>query len=260
MTAKELSEKYGYSLNSIQTNFNRVYKAILKKHGIRIAKEGRGKNATYIEMEDDQRALTMYEEVKDIAMNQGTISLANWDLLALVAICCTPMAVFRGSYREFLGYVDLEGTAAHIGALKLALKDLLEKEYIMYQVDKTNEDYFIAGLYHAVEEELGVGISTIRQCKEVAEKYNKKSWLNIFKTYVGMQVLQDNQPFTTMQLSEYTGLSEYMIRESTKVLEAENMIKTDIIYQDGTYFRIGKEVQFNALKDPSSLNSATKNK
>ena len=85
------------------------------------------------------------------------------------------MAVFRGSYREFLGYVDLEGTSAHISALKLALKDLLEKQYIMYQVDKTNEEYFIAGLYRAVEEELGVGIATIRQCKEVAEKYNKKN-------------------------------------------------------------------------------------
>ena len=56
------------------------------------------------------------------------------------------MAVFRGSYKEFLGYVDVEGTAANIGALKLALADLLEKEYIMYQVDKTNEEYFIAGL------------------------------------------------------------------------------------------------------------------
>lgn len=77
MTAEELGKKYGYSLNSITSNFNRVYRAILKKHGIRIVKEGRGKNATYIEMEDDQRALTMYEEVKDIAMNQGTISLAN---------------------------------------------------------------------------------------------------------------------------------------------------------------------------------------
>lgn len=252
MTASEICKKYGYSENSLTTNFNRVSKAILKKYNIRIIKQGRGKNATYIEMENDNRALTMYDENnRGISVNQGTIHLANWDLLALVAICCTPMAVFRGSYKEFLGYVEIEGTAANIGALKLALLDLLEKEYIMYQVDKTNEDYFIAGLYRAVEEELGVGIATIRQCKEAAEKYRKRSWLNIFKTYVGMQVLQENQPFTTAQLSEYTGLSEYMIRESTKVLEAENLIKTDIKYQDGTYYRIGREVQFNALKDPT---------
>lgn len=249
MTAEELCAKYGYSLNTLSTNFNRIAKAILKNHNIRIIKEGRGKTATYIEVENDNRALTMYEEVKDIAMNQGTIHLANWDLLALVAICCTPMVVFRGSYKEFLGYVDMAPTAANISALKLALVDLLQKEYIMYQVDKTNEDYFIAGLYRAVEEELGVGISTIRQCKLAAEKHNKRNWLNIFKTYVGMQVLQDNQPFTSAQLAEYTGLSDYMIRESAKVLEAENLIKTNIKYIEGTFYREGKEVAFNALKE-----------
>lgn len=249
MTAEEVCEKYGCSMSTLTSNFNRFAKKILKDKNIRLIKEGRGKTAQYIELENDNRALTMYEEVKDIAMNQGTIHLANWDLLALVAICCTPMAVFRGSYKEFLGYVDLEGTVSNVNALKLALHDLLLKEYIMYQVDKTNEDYFMAGLYRAVEEELDVGIAKIRQCKEAAEKHNKRGWLNIFKTYVGMQVLQETQPFTTMQLAEYTGLSEYMIRESTKVLEAENIIKTDIKYQDGTYFRIGREVAFNALKD-----------
>lgn len=253
MTAQDICDKYGYSINSLTTNFNRVAASILKKHGVRIIKEGRGKNARYMEIEDDRRALTMYEEVKDIAMNQGTISLANWDLLALVAICCTPMLVFRGSYREFLGYVEIGATAANIKALKLALIDLQNREYIMYQVDKTNEDYFMAGLYHAIEEELGVGISTIRQCKQLADKYHKHGWLNIFKTYVGMQVLQENQPFTVAQLSEYTGLSEYMIRESTKILEAENMIKTDIKYYKGTYYRLGREVEFNALKEGQDL-------
>ena len=107
----------------------------------------------------------------------------------------------------------------------------------------------MAGLYRAIEEELDVGISKIRQCKLIADKYHKHSWLNIFKTYVGMQVLQETQPFTVAQLSEYTGLSEYMVRESTKLLEAENVIKSDIKYVEGTYFRQGKEVTFNALKE-----------
>lgn len=252
MTAQEVCDKYGYSLSTLKNNFTKVAATILKKHNVRLVKEGRGANTNYIEIEDDQRALTMYDEVKDIAMNQGTISLANWDLLALVAICCTPMAVFRGSYKEFLGYIELGATSANIDALKLALFDLKKREYIMYQVDKTNEDYFMAGLYRAIEEELDVGIAKIRQCKQIADKHHKHSWLNIFKTYVGMQVLQETQPFTVKQLSEYTGLSEYMVRESTKLLESENVIKSDIKYVEGTYFRQGKEVVFNALTDPLS--------
>lgn len=252
MTAQEVCDKYGYSLNSLSTNFNRVAAAILKKHQIRIVKEGRGKNANYIEIEDDKRALTMYDEIKDISMNQGTISLANWDLIALIGVCCTPMAVFRGSYKEFLGYLELGATPANLDAIKLALFDLKQRQYIMYQIDKTNEDYFMAGLYRAIEEELDVGISKIRQLKEIAKKHHKQGWLNIFRTYIGMQVLQETQPFTVKQLAEYTGLSEYMVRESTKVLEAENVIKSDIKYIEGTYFRQGKEVVFNALTDPSS--------
>lgn len=249
MTAQELCDKYGYSLNTLSTNFNRVAKKILKDYNVRIIKEGRGKNADYIEVENDNRALTMYEEVKDIAVNKDTIHLANWDLTALIAICCTPMAVFRGSYKEFLGYVDIVPTAANISSLKLALNDLLSREFIIYQIDKTNTDYFIAGLYRAIEEELGVGIAQVRQCKQIAEKYHKHSWLNIFRTYIGMQVLQETQPFTVAQLAEYTGLSEYMIRESTKILESENMIKTDIKYLEGTFYRQGREVTFNALKE-----------
>ena len=64
-------------MSSLTSNFNRFAKKILKDKNIRIVKEGRGKNATYIEIENDNRALTMYQEVKDIAMNQGTIHLAN---------------------------------------------------------------------------------------------------------------------------------------------------------------------------------------
>lgn len=252
MTAQEVCDKYGYSLSTLKNNFTKVAATILKKHNIRIVKEGRGANVNYIEIEDDHRALTMYEEVKDIAMNQGTISLANWDLMALIGVCCTPMSVFRGSYKEFLGYLEIGATVNNISALKLALYDLAQRQYIMYQIDKTNEDYFMAGLYRAIEEELDVGITKIKQCKQIADKYHKQKWLNIFKTYVGMQVLQETQPFTVAQLAEYTGLSEYMIRESTKLLEAENVIKSDIKYVEGTYFRQGKEVTFNALKDPSS--------
>ena len=58
MTAEEICEKYGCSMSSLTTNFNRFAKKILKEKNIRIVKEGRGKNATYIEMENDNRALT----------------------------------------------------------------------------------------------------------------------------------------------------------------------------------------------------------
>ena len=51
MTVKELSEKYGYSETTIRNAFPQVQRYILKKFGVLIEKEGRGKKANYIEKE-----------------------------------------------------------------------------------------------------------------------------------------------------------------------------------------------------------------
>lgn len=51
MTVKELSEKYGYSEVTIVNAFPQVQRYILKKFGVMIEKQGRGKKANYIEKE-----------------------------------------------------------------------------------------------------------------------------------------------------------------------------------------------------------------
>lgn len=51
MTIEELSKKYGYSEVTIKNAFPQVQRYILKKFGVMIEKEGRGKNANYIEKE-----------------------------------------------------------------------------------------------------------------------------------------------------------------------------------------------------------------
>jgi len=51
MTIEELSRKYGYSEVTIRNAFPQVQRYILKKFGVMIEKEGRGKKANYIEKE-----------------------------------------------------------------------------------------------------------------------------------------------------------------------------------------------------------------
>ena len=60
MTLAELCLKYHVSESSIKTAFPRTQKAIQKKYGVRIVKEGRGNTAEYFEQfEDDGRAPTI---------------------------------------------------------------------------------------------------------------------------------------------------------------------------------------------------------
>ena len=89
MTLEEVCKKYGVSETSMKNVFPRTQAAILKKHGVKIIKEGRGKNAIYREeWVDDGRAMTLYEETKnDIIINEESFKLMNWDFMMAMLGC-----------------------------------------------------------------------------------------------------------------------------------------------------------------------------
>lgn len=51
MTIKELCDKYYYSEITVLNAFPQVQRSVLKKYGVLIEKQGRGKKANYIEKE-----------------------------------------------------------------------------------------------------------------------------------------------------------------------------------------------------------------
>ena len=232
MTLEEVSEKYNVAQSSLTNAFPRTQKSILKKYGIKIVKEGRGKNAVYTEVfEDDRRALTMYDETKNtIIINNETFKLMNWDFMVFLAIVMTPMFVFRGSYEDFLKYVEINVNNNNIIALKNALNRLTERDFISYNVDKTNDKYFIAALYRKVEEDMQIGIDMVRTCKLLAEKHKKRSWVPLLKTWLSINVLAESQPYTIKSIEIMTGLSAYQIRQATNILEESNIFKTSKAY------------------------------
>ena len=61
MTLQELCQKYNYAENSVVHGFPRVRDSILKKYGILIIKQGKGKNAIYLE-EDKSKE----EQIKEL--------------------------------------------------------------------------------------------------------------------------------------------------------------------------------------------------
>ena len=245
MTIQELSEKYQVAESSIKNAFPRTQAAILKKHGVRIKKEGRGEKAVYYEeWIDDQRALTMYEETKEtLIINSDQLSMVNWDFHVFLGIITTPMLVFRGSYEDFLRYTQIPVNKNNVWELKMALEHLVARDYISYQVDKTNDNYFVAALWYQTEKDMEIGIEMVRTCKKLAESYNKRSWVPLLKTWLGVQMMSKHQPYTVQQLAEITGLSDYQIRESTKILGDCDVFQTSRAYK--SYQRcIGTNVEF----------------
>jgi hypothetical protein len=166
----------------------------------------------------------------DIVLTNDSVKLPNWEFLVFLAIVTTPMFVFRGSYEDFLNYVQIKINNSNLQYLKEALESLEQRDIINYIVDKTNKNYFIAGIYRKVEEDMKIGIEMVKECKRLQEKYNKQSFVPLLKTWIGVQMLIENQPFTTKDLINITGLSEYSVRESHKILKESNIYKSSKAY------------------------------
>lgn len=232
MTLQEVCAKYGMSESSMKSMFARSQASILKKYGVKIIREGRGKDTTYREeFMDDKRAATLYSETKEkIIIDEESFKLMNWDFMVFLAIVTTPMLVFRGSYQDFLKYVEAPLTEASMRMLKDALIGLKNRDFISYTIDKTDSNYFIAAIYHKVEEEMCIGVGMIKTCKRLAEKYHKRSWVPLLKTWLGVQMLSENQPYTVDTLCAITGLSAYQIRTSNKILTDSFVYKTSRAY------------------------------
>lgn len=250
MTIEEIAKKYDISESTIRTSFPRAQKTIMKKYNVKIVKQGRGANVTYeIEtvQESDCRAITLYEELKeDIAFDTESVHLMSWPFLVLLTIVSTPMLVFRGSYEDFLNYIQLKITKSNLEGLKEALQELTDKEYISYTHDKTNDNYFVAALYRQKEEQMHIGIKMIKSCKEIAQEAKKRSWVPMLKTWIGMQMMADRGTFTMQDLMKTTGLSQYQIRESRKLLERNEIFRTSQTYADYCTC-LGTTVELNAF-------------
>lgn len=233
MTLQELCKQFNLAESSVKTNFTRTQKKLLKQN-IKLIKVGRGESATYeIEILSDNRAMTLYQEVKeDIILTNESIEFPNWEFLVFLAIVSTPMIVFSGSYKEFLEYVQVKPTETNITNLKEALENLVEKDIINYIIDKTDNNYFIAGIYQKVKEDMKIGVGMIKECKRLQEKYHKQSFIPLLKTWLGVQILLENQPFTIKDLIATTGLSEYSVKESHKILKESEIYKTSRAYKN----------------------------
>lgn len=249
MTLQEVAQKFQISEKSLTGAFPRTQKSILKKWGVHLIKKGRGASAIYeIEEEvSDCRAMTLYNEIKDdIAFDEESVRLMTWPFLVFLTIIATPMLVFRGSYEDFLQYIQLKISKENLQALKDTLQELNEREYISYTIDKTDNNYFVAALYRKREEQMHIGINMVRTCKQIADAANKRSWVPLLKTWIGMQMMAEKGLFTREDLVAVTGLSIYQITESKKLLEANELFKTTQVYADYQTC-IGTQVELNGF-------------
>ena len=248
MTKEEVCKKYDVSLASMEGAWPRTQKSILKKYGVYIEKIGRGNKATYEEVTQDNRAVTMYEEVKeDMIIDRSALKYESIEFHCFLAIITTQFMTFRGTYSDFVSYLGLKNNKANIEMIKEGIDKLIARR-IIKKVDDTSTDegYFILSLVRKAEKEMKIGLDMVRTCKQLAEKNKKKDYIPLLKTWLGIQVMSQNQPFKVKDLEDMTGLSSYQIRESKRILEQNEIFRTSRAYADYATC-LGQKVELNAF-------------
>lgn len=251
MTRQELCERFDLSEDAVKNKIGRTKQKLLKEHNLILTKTGRGDKADYqVEFAEggDKRASTMLKENKrDVMIAEKSFSsLLDFNFMVFLAICTTPMGTFYGSYNDFLDYVEVKKSKYNEKNLKEALNALSAAKYINYTIDETNKDYFNAFLFKRTRDDMAISLDMAERCQRLAKENDKKSWIPLLKTWIGVQYMYDKQPFTMAELSAVTGLSPYQIRESKKVLEQDNLFTTSRAYV--CYDRcIGTNVELNGI-------------
>lgn len=249
MTLQELCEKYNYSESTVKNKWSSVQLKIFKDYGIKITKTGRGAKTIY--QEDNDRyphAVTMFHESspRDIFVTTD-LSLINWEFHIFLAIVTTPMGVFRGTISQLLQYMTIPDTAENCRRAQEGINNLITNGFIGYMLDTTtNENYITLAIVREKEVKMSISYQMMLTCKELADLEGKRSWIPLLKTWIGVQMLSEEEYYTIKDLQELTGLSPYQLREANKILNKNT------IYSSSRAFHkfnrcIGQKVDLNGF-------------
>ena len=249
LTIEEVSEMFGYPISSLKTNFNRTAASIKKKYNIDLYKIKEGGTIYYIPFKEE-RALSIYDEVKDISISTESLSFEAFEFFVFLALAASNQSVYRGTRENLLKYMELPISKKNLSDLDLVLKKLEERKII--KVDR-GKQIIVAYITEELETEMPIRISMLRECRKIAEDNNKqlKKISQLIQVWQAIRLCEKNQPFTYAELQKQTGLSYKQIRDVKKLLESNDIFKTN---RAGSYWAcLGMNVDLNAFYDNDNV-------
>lgn len=244
MTAKQVCQMFGCSESSLKTNFTRTAASIKKKYNVDLIKCIKGKEIFYQIFEDEERALTIYNQVQDIPITLESLSYEAYQFFIFLTLAASPQGVFRGRPAQLLKYVGIKNNKKNIQTLNKVIQSLVEKECIYFHKD---EDYIILYLRSKLEKDYSISINMMRECQKIADENHKQfnKLPQLMQVWEAIRICQENQPFTYADLAKLTGLSYKQIRDIKRLLENNNVFLTS---RAGSYFEcLGMNVQLNGF-------------
>lgn len=239
---------FGYSVDSLKKNFNRIIKSIKKKYGVILSKTKIDKKVMYLIIREDSRALTIYDEIQNIAITTESLTLEALEFFIFLTLAASFNGTYRGTKENLLKYIGVKADKKHLQKLDKAVAALKQKKYIL-DIDIVDEGYITLILRRQIEKEFNIKIQMLKECRKIAEDNNSrfKRLAQLIQVWEAIRICERKQPFTYSKLQEITGLSYKQIREIKKLLEENEIFKMNRV---GNYWRcFGMNVELNGFYD-----------
>ena len=252
MTAQDVLIKYPtVTMTTLTKQWKRAQAKIEKEYHVKLVKEGRGADTNYREVsQSDNRAKTIFEALAPIhetGIIKNDLSMENFTFTVFMGVITTPMFVFRGTYKDFLGYLEIQPTEKNIQALKDSI-DKLVNEMIFHEIVDTtgkDEEVITLSLVRKAELDMKINVNMISICQQLVENYRLKSgWVPLLKMWLGTELLSKQEHYTRQELMDMTGLSIYQINKYGQILKDSNIYKTSRAYE-GYQKCIGMKADMN---------------
>lgn len=248
LTAEQISEMFGYSIDSLKKNFSRIVASIKKKYGIILSKTKVDKKIFYLIVKEDSRALTIYDETENIAITIESLSLQALEFLIFLTLAASFNGTYRGTKENLLKYIGAKSDKKHLEKLDRAIAALKQKKYIL-DIDIIDEGYITLILRREIEKEFNIKIQMLKECRKIAEDNHSqfKRLAQLIQVWEAIRICERKQPFTYNELQKITGLSYKQIREIKRLLEGNEIFKMNRV---GNYWRcFGMNVELNGFYD-----------
>lgn len=252
---EELCRRFKVSETDLKKHYSRVQEKVFKE-GYELKKVKVNKEWEYSIVERNvindtgYLSLEIFTELKDYCF------------LLVLLLACLQFETFRGTVDELLILMNIKVTAANKQKLYDSINILKAKKYVYGAEDPADNKVFNLSLSVKYIKELKISHNMMYKSSYLAIHHKKRGYYAILKTWLAIQYfVWDNhrKARTYNDFVSLTNLPVSAIRDSIKLLEEENIIKTKKAYLRKE-IRIGTNYDINAFDENNRENVIVEDK
>lgn len=221
LTAEQVCEKYNIKESYLKNQFKQFQNSLQKKNILVTKYKNEKKETIYvINQEYSNKVQDFFYIDAKVLKDQENLACN-----ILITLSSLEHNAYGGRIEEFMNnYLNLPYNQNQKEKFLNMIGKLKEEDYIMLDRDALTKGNILIGLEPKMRDEFKFKIFVMQLSKELANKYNKKSYIPIFKLIVALRLLGGQEVIKYGDIRSITGLSDYYIKDGLEMLRDNNLV------------------------------------